>query len=134
MLVLGWGFRHGTGSATNPPKSGACASPTKHLVGGGNAGGSTSADTSNHAIASDAIHDAMAFCLVATAADAPGCGRRGNNIVYDLHCDRGCVCHYESGNNISKLGSMFYKIVLTNIPISFSIFFNTLQEKYKKYI
>ena len=128
MLVLGWGVRHGTGSGTNPPKSGACTSPTQHLVGGGNAGGSTSAGTSTHAIASDAIHDAMAFCLVATAAVAPGCGRRGNNVVYDRHL------HYESGNNISKLGSMFYKIALTNIPISFSIFLIFYRKNTKKYI
>ena len=134
MLVLGWGVRHGTGSGTNPPKSGACTSPTQHLVGGGNAGGSTSAGTYTHAIASDAIHDAMAFCLVATAAVAPGCGRRGNNIVCDLHCDRGGVCQYESGNNISKLGSMFYKIALTNIPISFSIFSIFYRKNTKKYI
>jgi len=116
VLVLGWGVRHGTGSGTNPPKSGAGTSPTQNLVSGGNAGGSTNAVTSNHAIVSDAIHDALAFCLVATAAIAQGCGFWGNSIVYDH-------LHYESGNNISKLGSMFYKIVLTNIPISFSFFF-----------
>ena len=55
----------------------------------------------------DASADATAGCLRATPV-------------------RDCAffSHHESGNNIPD--------VLTNIPISFSIFFNILQEKYKK--
>ena len=55
-------------------------------------------------------------------------------LVYVLHCDRVGVCHYESGNNISKLGSMFYKTALSNIPISFSIFFLIFYRKNTKKI